>query len=95
MLGMNDLAVKIIKAGKLWRIPLLVVIVAGAIKDKLAADCDHLAGVAMPGGYQPLFVRVGPVGGHYFMFVANVFLDVIFRGRFTDIIENLVPVRDG
>ena len=57
MLSMKQLPLKLIDALKIWCITRLIVVVATATKDELAAHSDLLTGIAALSGHPPAFLE--------------------------------------
>ena len=94
MLCMEHSAFVIVDTLKVRGISLFVVVVSGAIENKLAAYCDLLPCIGKLRRNQPAFVGAGPVGGDDLMVVANMLLYVILSSCLANLVENFVAIGD-
>ena len=83
VLRMDDLALEVLGAGKRRRIPLVVVVVAGAREQEGAGELALLT--VRLDGQGPSVVGVGPIGGHDTLAVADVPVDLVLDRGLVDI----------
>ena len=93
VLGVDDGALEVLRAGELRRVALVVVVVAAASEQEVAGDL-HLFAVALDAKRPPV-VRVGPVGGDHLLAVPDVLVDAGLGDRLLEIVHDRRAVGDG
>ena len=89
---MHDRPDELLASGELWRVTLLVVVVAAAQIEEAAGQL--LAHPLAVDGHGPAGLLARPVGRHDGVTEADAFIDAELRRRATDVVADLVAVGD-
>ena len=93
-LRMDDLPAKICAAGKIWRVTLVIIIIACAHEQEARSEMLFLSAIYGLGGNTPACLAARPVGRHDTVAEMDMAVDIIFFGGFVHIFMDRGAVGD-